>query len=378
VVDRNEDLPASVGQGLEVITFNVGGVARGQAATWTRILERGLCYAYGFWEVLAARRPGPVDLILGRSCGLGSTLFAPVSQSGVPTVNLFDYYLKPRTGDLADEDLTTMPPSYVHWRRSANAMDLLDLENGVAPWTPTTWQRDLYPPEYRDDFLVLFDGIDTRRFARPESRPLVVAGKTVPPGVKLITFVAKSADRLRGFDRFLNVVNNLVRAGEDVIGIAIGAPTAMHSVDVRFFGQDFRAQALAADPPPDPARLWLLDHAPRSLVVEVLAASDLHVYASRPYCVSRSLVEAMAAGCLILAWDSPAVREFLTPDETGLFVPPDDSAAAESIARKALSDLAAYRPLGLAAAKRARTCFSQDVTLPALAAHFNSLCGGMR
>ncbi|HEV8059300.1 MAG TPA: hypothetical protein VGP68_05485, partial [Gemmataceae bacterium] len=131
VVDRHEDLPESVGQGLELIPFKVGGVARGQAAAWTRILERGLCYAYGFWEVLAARRPFPVDVIMGRSCGLGSTLFAPIHQPGVPIVNLFDYYLWPRTGDLADEDAVAMPPSYVHWRHSANAMDLLDLENGV-------------------------------------------------------------------------------------------------------------------------------------------------------------------------------------------------------------------------------------------------------
>ncbi len=50
-----------------------------------------------------------------------------------------------------------------------------------------------------------------------------MAGKTVPPGAKLITFVARSADRLRGFDRFLNLLNRLTRAGEDVIGIAIGA-----------------------------------------------------------------------------------------------------------------------------------------------------------
>ena len=146
-IDQQGVWPESVGQGLEVIPFGVGGVARGAAAAWTRILERGLCYAYGFWEALAQRRPFPVDAIMGRSYGLGSTLFAPVYQPGVPVVNLFDYYVPPRTGDLADEDVAALPPSYVHWRRSANAMDLLDLENGVKPWTATAWQRDLYPPE---------------------------------------------------------------------------------------------------------------------------------------------------------------------------------------------------------------------------------------
>src|SRR6516225_7421263 len=77
-------------RGLELIQFNVGGAAREASVPWTRLLERGLCYAYGCWEVLEARRPRPVDLVLGRSVGLGSTLFVPVSLPGVPIVNLFD------------------------------------------------------------------------------------------------------------------------------------------------------------------------------------------------------------------------------------------------------------------------------------------------
>ena len=100
---------------------------------------------------------------------------------------------------------------------------------------------------------------------------------------------------------------------------------------------------LAPDPPPDPTRAKLPDQGGGPLVADVLTASDLQIYPSRPYCVSRSLVEAMAAGCVILAWDSPAVREFIAPNQTGLIVPPDDPEAAERLARKALSDLG-FRP----------------------------------
>src|SRR5207244_3515800 len=67
--------PEAAGKGLDVVTFPVGGVAVEPSVSWTRVLERGLCYAYGCWEVLEARRPRPIDLVLGRSAGLGSTLF---------------------------------------------------------------------------------------------------------------------------------------------------------------------------------------------------------------------------------------------------------------------------------------------------------------
>src|SRR5438093_1325060 len=92
--------PPSVGEGLELVHFNVGGVAREASVHWTRQLERGLCYAYGFWEVLRARQPSPVDLVLGRSAGLGSTLFAPTHFPRMPIVNLFDYYYQPHENDL--------------------------------------------------------------------------------------------------------------------------------------------------------------------------------------------------------------------------------------------------------------------------------------
>ena len=60
--DPRATWPASVGKGLDVQTFGVGGVARDASVTWSRVLERSLCYAYGCWEVLeqaaaAADRP---------------------------------------------------------------------------------------------------------------------------------------------------------------------------------------------------------------------------------------------------------------------------------------------------------------------------------
>ena len=60
--------PRPSGKGLDVQVFGVGGIAREQAVSWSRTLERSLCYSYGCWEVLekktaAADRPdrGPID-----------------------------------------------------------------------------------------------------------------------------------------------------------------------------------------------------------------------------------------------------------------------------------------------------------------------------
>src|ERR1700730_5045629 len=107
--------PPSTGKGMEVIQFGVGGVAREAAVPWMRHLERGLCYAYGCWEVLESRRPRPIDLVLGRSAGLGSTLFAPTLYPGAPVVNLFDYFYHPHAHDLAGEATSDTPAEYYNW-----------------------------------------------------------------------------------------------------------------------------------------------------------------------------------------------------------------------------------------------------------------------
>jgi len=375
-----EHWPESVGRGLDVVAFGVGGVAREGSVAWQRSLERGLCYSYGCWEVLDSRRPRPIDVVLARSDGLGSSLFVPTFAPRTPIVQLFDYYYHAREHDLADEAGPEPPPAYFHWRRAANAIDLLDLENGVIPWTATAWQRDLFPGEYRDDFLVLHDGVDTRQLPPRGGRGRIgrgrsIAGRSIPSTTKVVGFVSRGTDRLRGFDRFLKLANALIRERPDVVAVAVGEPTVGRALDVTWFGRDYRAIALAADPPTDPDRLWLLGFVSPGVVAEVRTSCDLLVYPSRTYPASRSLVEAMASGCTILAGDDPPVRELIRPGVDGLLVPPDDPEAWVRLARGVLDDPSAFDDLGTSAAGVARERYSRDVTLPILAGRLGRLAG---
>ncbi len=96
-LEPRENWPASVGQGLEVQVFGVGGVARESAVTWSRALERSLCYAYGCWEVLEQKRPRPIDLIVGRSPGWARRCSRRCMTGPPPVVQFLDYYLsRPR------------------------------------------------------------------------------------------------------------------------------------------------------------------------------------------------------------------------------------------------------------------------------------------
>ena len=370
---QREHWPESVGQGMEVTFFNVGGVAREPSVAWSRVLERGLCYSYGCWEVLDTRRPRPVDIILGRSAGLGSTLFAPVFAQGIPIVNYFDYYYQPHDHDLAGEADPQTPMEYFHWRRAASAVELLDLESGATPWVPSEWQRGLFPKEYRDDFLVLHDGVDSRRFVRKPAGSRVLAGKTIPPDTLIVTYVSRTVEQLRGFDRFMELANRLLRARSNVICVVVGGSPVTRGLDVQFYNQDYRSVVLQNAPPHDPSRIWFLGEVPQTTVAELLGMSDLHIYPSRAYCVSRSLLEAMSSGCVVLSAETSPVSEIIIQGKTGLLLPPTDLDAWEQSALAVLDNPTASRPLGNAAAEFIRTQYAQDVTLPRLAETFTNL-----
>lgn len=371
--DAKELWPESVGRGLELISFNVGGVAKEPSVHWSRGLERGLCYAYGAWEVFDARRPRPVDVILGRSAGLGSNLFASVTYPGVPRVNYFDYYYLAHENDLAGEVGANMPAEYFLWRRAANAMDLLDLENDGTAWVPTAWQHALYPPEYREEFTVLYDGVDSRKFTRAFERPRNFLGRSLEPGTKIVSFVCGAPDWLRGYDRFVALANRLLKARSDVVCVVAGGGPVSRMLDVRYHAQDYIKHCLDKDPPHDPSRFWNLGLCAPHVVAELLNVSDLHIYPSRTFTIAHSMVEAMSSGAIVLAWDSKPVREFLDHEQTGLIVAPEDPDEAERLALKVLDDLPGHRALGDAAAARVREKFSQDVCLPKLAAIFDRL-----
>ncbi|WP_169974247.1 glycosyltransferase [Tautonia rosea] len=66
-------------------------------------------------------------------------------------------------------------------------------------------------------------------------------------------------------------------------------------------------------------------------VVELLERTDLHVSPSRPYPLDRSVIEAMAAGAVVIAWESESVREVIKDGQSGFLVPMDEPEASAII-----------------------------------------------
>lgn len=193
-----------------------------------------------------------------------------------------------------------------------------------AAWAPTRWQADSYPAGFRERIEVIHDGIDTAGIA-PRADVSVVLG---PGGPRLtradevITFVNRNLEPSRGYHVFMRTLPELLRRRPRARVLIIGGDGASYGPMPRegTWKERFAAEARGAMPAQDWARVHFLGRVPHSQFVALLQLSRLHVYLTYPFVLSWSLLEAMSAGCAILASAVDPVTEVLTHGENARLV----------------------------------------------------------
>ena len=191
---------------------------------------------------------------------------------------------------------------------SRNSLISLELANSDCIVAPTDWQKRQLPSMFRNLCTTIYDGVDLNRFARPPHPDLPLNFGTDD---FLVTYGTRGMEPVRGFPDFIRAIPPLLNkypnarvsiAGEDEICYG-GKPPVEGSYGK--WAQKYLSKWIAS------SRVEFVGRLPPDRYVSWLHSSSLHVYLTQPYVASWSLLEAMAAGCLIAASDTPPVREFL-------------------------------------------------------------------
>lgn len=180
---------------------------------------------------------------------------------------------------------------------------------------------------------MVFDGIDT-----DVVKPDLTASFTLPDGRKLtrddevVTYVARNLEPYRGFPNFIRALPAILAARAEAQVLVVGGDEVSYGRAPKG-GKTWR-ESMLAEVTCDLSRVHFLGKLPYARYLEALQVSALHIYLTRPFVLSWSCVEAMAAGCLVLGSDTPPVTEFVTEGENGFLV---DFHSPTHIAEKAIA-----------------------------------------
>jgi glycosyltransferase involved in cell wall biosynthesis len=295
------------------------------------------------------------DIVVGH-CGWGETLFIKDVFPKVPVLSNFEFFFHERGADVGfDREFAPRREDDGGRLRARNAINHMSADASDWGHTATDWQFSLFPRSLQSRITTLHEGTDTARYSPNPAAWLALA----PSGLKLtaqsevITYVARNLEPYRGFHVFMRALPEILRrrpraqvliVGGD--GVSYGAPHVS--------GRSFREAMLAElGDGVDGARVHFMGTVAADVYLTVLQISSVHVYLTYPFVLSWSFVEAMSAGCLIVASATPPVQEFLQHEQQGLLVDFFDVAAISDSVVTGLEEPARHAPLRLAARQAA-------------------------
>lgn len=251
--------------------------------------------------------------------------------------------------------------------RIKNTVHLHALEAADAGYTPTHWQLAQIPVRYRDKFKVIFDGIDTN-LVRPDPSATIHLRRDnlkVVHGDEVITFVNRNLEPYRGFHVFMRALPDILRRRPRARCLLIGGDDVSYGAHPPT-GRGWREillKEVGAQLPMD--RVHFLGRLPYDDYLRVLQVSACHVYLTYPFVLSWSCIEAMSAGCVVVASGTHPVREVITHGVDGMLFDFFDRRALTDQVVDVLSEPAKYVQLRLAARVKVQECYDlQSICLP--------------
>ena len=253
--------------------------------------------------------------------------------------------------------------------RLKNLNNHLHFPMGDAGISPTEYQADTFPAEFRDKISVIHDGIDTDHLVADAKATFEIKdGPTISRDDEVITFVNRNLEPYRGYHIFMRALPALLKERPNARVVIVGGDEVSYGARApkgKSWKQIFIDEVRSAIPDKDWARVHFLGRIPYDQFVRLLQVSRVHVYLTYPFVLSWSLFETMSVEGAVVASDTAPVREAIEHDVNGRLVDFFDKDALVREVCVLLDDPEARKRLGRAARKHIRETYDlKTVCLP--------------
>ena len=282
-------------------------------------LEDGVLHGQAVARVaMDLKSQGFMPDIICAHVGWGEALYVKDIWPRTPLLGYFEYYYHPFGTDVHFDPQQTPNINTICRVRTKNALQLLNLE--AADWgiSPTRWQWQLFPELFRNKISIIHDGIDTATVV-PNPTATISLGDslTLKAGDEVVTYVARNLEPHRGFPSFMRAAELILKRRPQCHILVIGGDDV--SYGARPKDGTYREQMLK-EVNLDQSRIHFLGRVPYSRFLQVLQVSAAHIYLTVPFVLSWSVLEAMAAECLVIGSNTKPVIEVIEDRQNGLLV----------------------------------------------------------
>jgi len=347
--------------GIRKIVYRLSREANPKTHFYLRSIEGAVLHGQAVARVaLRLKKEGFVpDVILGHNAW-GETLYLKDIYPDTPLLAYFEYYYRASGGDIGFDP--EFPETLdVRLRvRTLNAVNLMGLEAADAGQTATEWQHSTYPKRYRDMISVAHEGIDTERVKPdPDAKLILPDGRELTRADEVVTYVARNLEPYRGFHIFMRALPEIQRRRPKAQTVIVGGDEVSYGRKPDH-GRTWRQVMLAeVGAKLDLSRVHFLGRVPYGVFVNALQVSSAHVYLTYPFVLSWSMLDAMAAGCVVIASGTEPVKEVIRDGENGLLFDFFDAKGIAAKIEATLGEPSAYE----AVRARAREVIEKSLDL---------------
>jgi glycosyltransferase involved in cell wall biosynthesis len=295
---------------------------------------------------VALRRDGWTPDVIVSHSGWVAGEFAKTVWPEAAFVPYFEWFYRFPPVDRTPYDKPVEPLDASARTRVRNLPFMLDFDAAEIGLVPTAFQAEQFPSWMRDRLVVMHDGIDTDLHC-PGPGDAARARYGVPEGAELVTSLARGMEPHRGFPEIMRCIERLQKRRPNLYAVIVGEDRVAYGGKLPE-GESWK-QRILAELDLDLDRVRFPGRISRTEMIELMRASDAHLYLTVPFVLSWSMLEAMSSGCLLVASDVAPVREFAADGRTALLVPPGDVDALVARVESALGSAEALRPLRAAA-----------------------------
>lgn len=330
-------------KGVRKLVYQPHRVAHASTHHYLRLFENSILHGQQVARLgQQLRQEGFIPDIIVAHPGWGETLFIKEIFPRSPVLSYCEFYYTAHGADVGfDKDKEVMLDDLCRVR-ARNSHLLMSLELADRGWSPTQWQKSRHPAIFQPKIATIFDGIDVQK-VQPNAEAVFTLpnGKELRKGDEVITYVARNLEPYRGFHIFMRALPELLKLRPKAQVVIVGGDNVSYGAAPKE-GGNWR-EVLTAEVGLKSDRVHFLGQLPYDRYVSLLQVSSVHIYLTYPFVLSWSFMEAMSAGCLMVASDTAPVREVLKDGENGYFTDFFDTAQLNKTIVRALKDKDAQR-----------------------------------